>query len=183
MNANETTGALAPSTCAEAQTTTTTSTHGRPALRIYHANAKGTGSALTVGLDAATVSRDGRLVVGLAPQSDGNVPTFDWLREVVVALRFADVCEFLRVFRGETESIADGRGLYIIDGGHRIRVGLRHMIEPVVGYMLEVYAVFSGGEERQVRIFLSSGEALGLCLALEHSMSLLAFGIPEKGAN
>lgn len=180
MNANETTGALAPSTCAEAQTIH----HNRPALRIYHANAKGTGSALTVALDPATATSDGRFIVALAPQSDGNVPTFDWPREVVVGLRFADVCEFLRVFRGETESIADGRGQFHRTPAANIRVHLRHVVEPVCCYSLEVYERrFSDSEERRVCIVLTSAEATGLCLALEHSMSLLAFGIPEKGAN
>lgn len=180
MNANETTGALAPSTCAEAQTTTTT--HGRPALRIHHANARGTGSALTVALDPATATSDGRLIVGIAPQRTAdNLPTFDWPREIVVALRFADVCEFLRVFRGECESIADGKGrLYIIDGGDRIRVNLRHMIEPVNAYSLEAYALLANGEERRVGILLMSGEALGLCLAIEQGMAAMAFGIGAR---
>lgn len=178
MNANKTTGAIAPSTCAEAQTIH----HNRPALRIYHANAKGTGSALTVALDPATATSDGRLIVALAPQRTAdNLPTFDWPRGIVVGLRFADVCELLRVFRGEAESIADGKGLYIIDGGDRIRVNLRHMIDPVVGYLLEAYALLANGEERQVRIFLSSGEALGLCLAIEQGMAVMAFGIVKEG--
>lgn len=177
MNANETTGAYAPSPCAEAQTII----HNRPALRIYHANAKGTGSALRVELIPATATSDGRFVVGLAPQTEERIPHFDWPREIVVSLRFADVCELVRVFRGECESIADGKGLYIIDGGDRIRVNLRHMIEPVNAYSLEVYALLANGEERQGRILLTSGEALGLCLAIEQGMAAMAFGIGAEG--
>lgn len=178
MNAKETTGALAPSTCAEAQTIH----HNRPALRIYHANAKGTGSALTVALDPATATSDGRLIVALAPQRTAdNLPTFDWPREIVVGLRFADVCEFLRVFRGETESIADGRGQFHRTPAANIRVHLRHVIEPVCCYSLEVYERrFSDLEERRICIALTPAEALGLCLAIEQGMAAMAFGIGAR---
>ena len=156
----------------------------RPALAFYHANGRCTGSALTLALEPATAIRDGRIVAGIAPQENCEHPRFDYSREIVFNLYFADVCEFLRVFRGETESVADGRGQFHRTPHANIRVHLRHVVEPVCCYSLEVYERrFSDSEERRVCIVLTSAEATGLCLALEHSMSLLAFGVPEKGAN
>ena len=151
----------------------------RPALSIYHANGRGTGSAMTVALEPATPAHDGRLIFGLAPQSAGNAPTFDWAREIVFSLYFADVCEFLRLFRGETESIADGRGLFHRTTDANIRIQFRHAIEPANCYVLDVYKHFTDGEERRVSIALTQSEAVGLSLAIEHSMSLLAFGVHD----
>ena len=152
-------------------------THHRPALSFYHANGKGTGSALTVALEKATADCDGRLLVGLAPQeSDAAFPCFDWPREVCVSLGVVDVCLLLQVLRGETESVADGKGLYIVRDGDRIRLCFRHMVEPINGYSLEVYALLPGGEERRVGIVLSSAEALGLCAAVEGGMTAMCFG-------
>jgi hypothetical protein len=150
----------------------------RPTLAFYHANGKRTGSALTVALKPATPSRDGRLVVGLTPQDDSDCPRFDWARKIEFNLYFTDVCEFLRVFRGEAESIADGRGLFHRTTDANIRINLRHIIEPVSSYAIEVCERrIADMEERCVCFTLSSAEAVGLTLAIEGSMSALCFGI------
>lgn len=157
----------------------------RPYLAFYHANAKGTGCAAKFELHPAHGAVEGYVSVSMANQRTAkHIPSFDWDDSINLKLCFADVCEFLRLFRGETESIADGRGLFHRTPNANIRVHLRHVVEPVCCYSLEVYERrFSDSEERRVCIVLTSAEATGLCLALEHSMSLLAFGIPEKGAN
>lgn len=164
----------------------TTITHSpRPTVAFYHANGKRTGSALTVALEPATVCRDGRLVVGLAPQDNSDCPRFDWGRKIEFNLYFADVCEFLRVFRGETESIADGRGLFHRTAEANIRINLRHMVEPCSGYSLEVYerrVTDTDVREGSVSFTLSAAEALGLTLAIEGSMSALCFGYFSKEA-
>ena len=167
-------------------TNTETTTDYRPALAFYHANAKCTGCAAKFELHPAHDAVDGCMFVRMANQMMGDPdanspvhPRFDWDNAMAFNLAFADICEFLRVFRGECESIQDGKGLYIRNPECAMRVSLRHMIEPVDGYSLEACRHDMGtGADTSARIILFSSEALGLCLALEQSMGLIAFGIP-----
>lgn len=155
----------------------TTNTTKKPSLSLCHANGKGTGSAVCFSLHGATADSDGYVSVTMANQKTvGSLPTFDWENAVKVRLMFADVAEFISVFRGESESIAYGKGLFHRMAGHSVRIVLRHLIEPVCGYSLELYRTGEDGSENVFRFFLSSVEGLGLCLALETSFGALAFG-------
>ena len=163
-------------------TNITTHTGARPALSLYHANGKGTGSALTVGLRPASAEQEGALFVGIAPQErakDNPFPRFDWEKEVVERLDFADVCAIVEVLRGESESIADGAGLFHRSPSAATAIRFRHVIEPVPGYMLEILRRWTDGEERNARFFLTSHEATGLCLAIEASIGVMCFGVPQ----
>ncbi len=166
----------------------TTTTTIRPYLAFYHANAKGTGCASKFELHPAHGGVEGYVSVLMANQRTGDpnanpqiYPSFNWQNGIIFTLTFTDLCEFMRVFRGEAESIQDGKGLYIRTSEFSMRVSLRHMVEPIDAYCLEAHrtAVRVDGEEDTARILLSSTEAMGLCLAFENSMSLIAFGIPK----
>ena len=153
----------------------------RPSLTLYHANARGTGSAIRFALHPATADADGYISVAMACQkSVGHFPIFDWDNSVEFMLMFADVAQFLQVFRGEVESVADGKGIYYRESEYSLRVVLRHIIEPMVGYSLEVYRKDGSGAETSVRFFLTSAEALGICCAFEDSLGLLVFGDSSK---
>ena len=168
-------------------TNTETTAACRPYLAFYHANAKCTGCAAKFELHPAHDAVEGYISVLMANQVMGDLdanspvhPRFDWDNAMAFNLTFADICEFLRVFRGECESIQDGKGLYVRNPECAMRVSLRHMIEPVDGYSLEAYRHDMGtGADTSARIILFSSEALGLCLALEQSMGLIAFGVPN----
>ena len=167
-------------------TNNTETTTNRPALAFYHANGKGTGCAAKFELHPAHDSTEGSIFLRLANQrlGDGSAnpriyPSFDWDGAITIRLAFADVCEFLRVFRGECESIQDGKGLFHRYAGGAVKVGLRHMVEPLPCYSLEACRLDPDGNEHSACIVLSSAEALGLSLALEDSMGLIAFGIPK----
>ena len=83
------------------------------------------------------------------------------------------------MFRGECESIEDGKGLYHRTARFYTRIVLRHMIEPLAGYSLELYRTSNDGkDESNARIILSDAEALGLGLAIENSFGVISFGIP-----
>ena len=74
----------------------------RPALSIYHANGKGTGSAVRFEVVPAASGRDGAVFMTLAQQKSvasgsrehGNRQhaTFDWQNRVTVKLNFDDLC-------------------------------------------------------------------------------------------
>ena len=160
----------------------------RPCLRFYHPNAKGTGCAMVMKLRPADFTRDGFIVASFANQmtvgnpTDDNptFPKFDWKNKVDVVLGFNDLCAILQVLRGEKESICDGRGIFRKYKECCQRIQLRHVIDPVYGYLFEVFedTPANRGDGRRMHIFLSPAEALGVCESIAGSMYLIAFGSP-----
>lgn len=160
----------------------------RPSLAFYHANAKGTGCAMKLVLHPAHDDTDGCIMMTMANQltvgdrqgPNPVFPKFDWEGRLTVKLDFSDLTRIVQVFRGERESIEDGKGLYHTTARFSTRIGLRHIVEPSSCYSLELYRSSRGGarDESSARIVLSDSEALGLCLAIEGSFSVICFGIP-----
>lgn len=159
----------------------------RPKLTFYHANPKGTGGAVALDLHPAHDDVDGSIMMRIANQMTiGNrlgpnpvFPRFDWENAISVKLGFDDLCQFLQVFRGECESAGDGRGLIHVTARATTNIKLRHLVDPVTGYSLEVYRTMrSNGEESRAHILLSPTEAIGLCESIAGSMSVISFGIP-----
>ena len=157
----------------------------RPTLTMYHPNGKGTGSAIRLELHPAHDDTAGSIMATIATQlTTGNCmgsmpvyPKFDWEGAITVKLDFTDISKMLQVFRGECESIEDGRGLFHKSTRGTTKITLRHIVEPIHGYMLEFYRKTSE-EDSNARIFLSPYEALGLATAIESSMGVICFGIP-----
>lgn len=159
----------------------------RPNLAFYHPTPKGTGCAAEWELHPAHDDAGGSIMLRVANQMTvGNrmgpnptFPRFDWENAVRVKLDFNDLCAFLQVFRGECESINEGKGLYHRSPAGLTHILLRHLVDSVSGYSLELYKTPSGGgEELRAHLFLSPAEALGICEAIAGSMYLVAFGIP-----
>lgn len=163
----------------------------RPSLAFYHPNAKGTGAALKLSLHPAHDDRDGCIMMTLANQltlgdrraANPVFPTFEWEGRLTVKLDFSDLTQIVQVFRGERESLADGKGLYHTTSKFSTRIVLRHVVEPASCYPLEVYRSARGGSgtgpaDTSARIVLSESEALGLSLAIENSFGVVCFGIP-----
>ena len=159
----------------------------RPRLAFYHATPKGTGCAATLELHPAHDDTDGSIMMTVANQMTiGNrqgpnptFPRFDWENRICVKLDFNDLCAMLQVFRGECESINGDHGLYHRTAKATTTIRLRHLLDPVSGYSLELYKTpAGGGEETRAHLLLSSAEALGLCESIAGAMYLVSFGIP-----
>ena len=158
----------------------------RPRLSFFHANARGTGCAVMLELRPAYGIVEGCIMMTLANQlTVGDrrgpspvYPTFDMDNRMVVKLGFPDLTKMLQVFRGECESISDGQGLFHRAGCGQTRISLRHLVEPIVGYSLDLYRTLPGGQETSSRFFFSPAEALGLTEAVCGSMAVICFGIP-----
>ena len=158
----------------------------RPTLTMYHPNGNGTGSAIRLELHPAHDNTAGSIMATIATQlTTGNCmgsmlvyPRFDWEGAITVKLDFTDISKMLQVFRGECESLEYGRGLFHKSTRGTTKIILRHIVEPINGYMLEVYRKTSDSEDSNARIFLSPYEALGLATAIESSMGVICFGIP-----
>jgi len=159
----------------------------RPKQTFYHPNGKGTGCAVAMSLHPAHDDVSGSIMMSVANQMTvgdrrAEVPTFsrfDWENAIRVKLDFNDLCKMLQVFRGECESIDDGHGLYHRSPRGTTRILLRHMIEPVNGYSLELYRVSAdGNDERRAHMLFTPAEATGICESICGSMYLICFGIP-----
>lgn len=158
----------------------------RPSLAFYHANARGTGSALKLELHPAHDDTEGSIMATFAPQATigggrGNertFSTFNWEGAVCVKLGFEDLCKILQVFRGETETINEGKGLYHRSPTGSVKIQLVHCLEEVTGYSFSVSKTLSDASERDIRIFFAPWEALGLCESIANSLGVICFGIP-----
>ena len=159
----------------------------RPRLSYYHPNGRGTGGAVQFELHPAHGCTDGSIFATFARQKmvgtrDGSVctfPRFDWTNRICVKLDMADLLQMLQVFRGMQESIADGKGLFHRSEHSNTIVKLEHRIEPQPGYVFEAWRKPLDGESSHAGIVFTVSEALGLSLAIEQSMDVIAFGIPK----
>ena len=159
----------------------------RPVQAFYHPNGKGGGAAIKLELHPAHDDVDGSIMLRMANQCavgnrNGETPTyarFDWQRAICVKLDFNDLCKMLQVFRGECESIDGDHGLYHQTARTMTKIQLRHLVEPVSGYSLEIYRnLREGGDGAHGHFMLTTAEATGLCEAIAGSMSVICFGIP-----
>lgn len=151
---------------------------------IYHPNAKGTGSALTLTPRIADAMNriEGHIILGIAQQtSTGNevegrrtFPRFDWANEISIRLEPTEIEKMLEVFAGETEAINDGEGL--VDVPHSTTFYVRHSVEPVPHYVIEIVKAESEDKQRRV-ISLSPTEARTLYDGLTAAMGALVFGV------
>ena len=158
----------------------------RPTLTMYHPNGNGTGSAIRLELHPAHDNTAGSIMATIATQlTTGNCmgsmlvyPRFDWEGAITVKLDFTDISKMLQVFRGECESLEDGRGLFHQSPRGTTKIVLAHSVEPKQGYLFEVFRSRRDGTDAHAMIFLSPSEALGLTAAIESSMGVICFGIP-----
>lgn len=159
----------------------------RPALALYKANAKCTGCAMKMELHPAHGDTAGSIMMSLASQKTVGdfrgpnpiYPTFDWENPITVKLDFTDLAKMLQVFRGECESIEEGRGLVHRSPKGLTYIKLEHLVEPIPGYKLEVKFSAVAGSVEQRTIMLAPYEALGLTAAIESSLGIICFGVPE----
>lgn len=150
---------------------------------LYHANAKGTGTALRMGVCNASESGVGYLTIEMAAQKEignkaGTVSAmFDWDGKWGTRFRPSEIAKMLQVFRGINESIDYGRGLChrTADGNITHRIWLRHVFNTASVYPFEVARV-EGEKQAVKRTFVFADyEALALCEALSGSMSRICF--------
>jgi len=153
----------------------------------YHANAKGTGSAVRFELHPAHDTVAGSVFASLAMQrtlatnQDGNrvFPTFDWKNGITLKLDRTDLSQILQVLRGMQESIADGKGLFHRSATANTIIKFAHQIEPRPGYVLSVSRKTQNGDLANAYFIFDVSEAFSLMLALERAMLYVCFGIPE----
>ena len=161
----------------------------RPKFTLYHANVKGTGSAVKLELHPAHDDIDGSIWLTLACQKtigcmrgpNPTYSTFDWETAMCVKLDFNDLTQMLQVFRGEIESINEDKGLFHRSVSFNTVIKFRHNLDPIPGYTMELYRSIPGRSDadRNGYFFFYPHEALGLATAIEHSLGVICFGIPK----
>lgn len=156
----------------------------------YHANLKGTGSAVRFSLHPAHDFTAGSVFVTLARQltvagrqPDGSMAfaTFDWKNSISLKLDRSDLSQILQVLRGMQESIADGKGLFHVSPSGQASIRFEHRIEPKPSYVLSVLkkGTAPGSEPKNGYFIFDVDEAFVLMLSLEQAMLYVCFGIPE----
>jgi len=164
----------------------------RPRLSFYHANGKGTGSAVQFEVIPACGDREGVIFMTLAQQKSVATgspdlgtrqhATFDWKNRVIVKLNFNDLCQMLLVFRGLASSIQEGKGLYHDSRNNTTMINVTRQAEPYPGLALEISrrGKTEGDVPLRVRIIFNAAEALGLGTVLEQQLGVIAFGIAKE---
>lgn len=158
----------------------------RPVVTLYHANQKETGTAIRLELHPARTDSDGSIHLTIAPQKaqppqkvqQPHVASFDWDGAISVRLGLLDLAKILQVFRGQYESIDDGKGLYHRTTNGCTVVRLEHRIEPVGGYVLSISHRPYGGETVRLVFAMTYDEAFALAESISHSMFYVSFGVP-----
>lgn len=154
----------------------------RPAFTLYHANGKGTGSAIAFRITAATPQQPGFVQIEIARQQTvGDIerrvfPTFDWKGRIIARLTPLEIGEVIGVFRGVAESVRDGAGFLHKTDGRSSKITLVHMVEPRASYQLKVAQDTIAGEDKEVAIYITPQEAFTLEVGLSASMGKLCFG-------
>ena len=150
----------------------------RPATTICHANPRGTGTALRLELHPARTDSDGSILATIAQQSSTTPASFDWDNAILVRFDLLELAKILQVFRGQYESINDGKGFYhrTINGFTVVR--LYHRIEPICGYVLDVSHKSNHGDTVRLIFAMTYDEAFAICEAIDHAMIYVAFGVP-----
>lgn len=151
----------------------------RPAMTIHHANPRGTGTALRLELHPARTDAEGSILATIAPQK-ATTPAvaFGWDDAISVRLGFLELAKILQVFRGQYESIDDGKGIYHRTANGCTVVRLEHRIEPVGGYVLDVLHKPNGCETVCLSFAMTYDEAFALSEAIGHAMLYVSFGVP-----
>lgn len=160
-----------------------------PRLSYYHANEKGTGSAIQMELQPAWGEKPGYVWVEIAGQKTAGTrsgegtafPSFDWANKTVFRLDCNDLSEILQVMRGVNEKVKDGKGLFHKSSKGTTIIKFEHVVSPRVGYMFDVRKKGANGEMSHRYFMFDATEAYVVLLALEQSMGCIAFGIPKVG--
>ena len=158
-----------------------------PSLTLYHANMKGTGSAVQFEVRSATADREGCWFMSMAAQksigqganADGGRKnaTFAWTEKITAKLNFSDLSAMLMVFEGKEKSMGDGKGLYHDSADFSTIISLAESTGDIPGYTLELSKKQKhDGSLSRVRLLLRPAEALGLARLITGTLPRIAFG-------
>ena len=149
----------------------------------YHANATRTGAMLRLKLEPTVYDVgtriEGRLVLDLMLQTQGEIPSFDHANPLTVQLGVEDVVQFIQVLRGHYLSIQDGKGLFHVSPSTNSVIRFCHLCEPCPGFELEIWQKDrSTSEERRGRFSFNSGKGEDILLLslLENALPVIAWG-------
>jgi hypothetical protein len=158
-------------------------------LALFHANAAGTGTAMSIDFRPRRATGMPCMFLELAPQKTPSqnkagqrIPgTFDWDRKITVKLEFTDVCELLSVMEGVQEQAGgDRRGLYHQNGRSSTMISFQRNAEKGV-YWLGLSRKSEGDREpARLNFALTLVEAVGLRFVIRSALLNLAF--PAAGA-
>lgn len=135
-----------------------------PEVAIIHNNVRGTGSTFKLSMTSADINGAGCVEISISHQTGGDGHQ--------VRLGLVDVCKLLQVFRGECESVDDGRGIIAKDGESFVRVCLDHKFDPIPCYHLTIT-----NADDTASFNFTSAESYGIVALLERGVSFISLGL------
>lgn len=178
------------------QTQTSAATQGgwTPRLSFYHPTQRGTGSAIAFEISPATGDVEGFLYVSVAaqnptPEKTVITPTgkrcasFLWKNKICAKFTLTEVAETLMVLSGASNTAihAGKEGFFHASADASTMIDVRQSDDPARPGAITISFTrmpkASPEDKQRISFYLSAAEALGVRLALEQSMSLLAFGM------
>lgn len=150
-----------------------------PALALYKANGKNTGTAMRLRLipNGYITRRDGGAVeITFAAQSKDG---FDFTKGVKCNLGFQDIMAVVSVLRGYNSTMNDGHGLAFVDADGIKSLFLDEVTNTVGGFCFTAQEE-AGSGKRIMCFYLTPAEALGIEIALTHALNYIVFGVPEN---
>lgn len=171
-----------------------------PRLSFYHPTQRGTGSAIAFEISPATGDAEGMLYVSAAaqnptPETVVVTPTgkrcasFLWKSKICVKFTFTETAEILMVLAGQSKcAVHAGKdGFYHASAEASTMIDVAQSDDPARpgAVMVSFTKVPKAAPDSKQRIAfcLSPSEVFGLRLALEQSMSLLAFGMTNSDSS
>lgn len=146
-------------------------------MRYEHANDKGQGSGLCVGLGQC--KETGRQFLDFEiyrqERSDGDAPRWQTLDSATFSADAIQAGHILAVLRGARASVNDGKGLV---NAYDTQTQILHLDKakpPKSGFAFHIINSYANGKKFSGRILLSEMEAVSLEGAIADSMSRLAF--------
>ena len=167
--------------------------HQNGRLTYYHANSKGSGTAVRLELKMAANQKNGHGCFFLEmarqktpPGRDGRSrtpATFDWESKATVKLSFTDVCELLTVLEDRQSAAGPrGRGLYHEAKTVNTIIGFRRNAERG-GYNLNISRKNAeGATVFRGHILLSPAECVGLRSVFQAGLFHMAFHSSMRGS-
>lgn len=137
-------------------------------LTVVRETRNGERAGLSICLDR----ENGRMIADFTRAKPGA--PLAWEHGITVPLGAVALAQILEVFRGHTESIADGKGIYMRNAEGSTVLRLAHTVEPLPGYLFDVLSVDAAtGHEKRVQVRVRPDEAFALSLGIDMAISEL----------
>ena len=156
----------------------------RTVWKIERPNGKGTGGMVRFSLHPANAGTAGYILMEIAPQSTigtrGEPSEYAEGKKIPVMLGYDVIAKIIHVLRGNTESLDDGKGLFLRTDDASFILKMEHRIEPVPRYWMEVKRQKVGEHDMDaVSVCLTCMDATAMESVFSSALLYVTLGVPS----